>query len=389
MKVNQIANLLNQTINPEIIGESAPVAEDLSNIIDIGRKLESTGTFSDNFDNFTKSLIDKIGCTVFVDREYSGTAPNILRNGWEYGSALEKVRCDLPTITESNPWTLADLENGTTTNPFIIEKPTIQAKYFNSKTAFKVAITLGREQVREAFLSAENMNRFFSMIENRIKMIITMDTDALIMRTINNLIANKIHANHNVINLLTDYNTLTSSTLTASNCLQNADFLRYVAKTIMLYKGYLQTASMLYNNDGYVTFTKPEDLQFVILSEVAKDLEVNLYANTYNDEFVRLTGYSEIPYWQASGTTNSFTDHSTINITALDADKQSFTVNQTGVIATMFDINAAMVCNERRPVSSIYEPMTDYYNYFYFVDAMYMNDLAENCIVFIIHDAEA
>lgn len=71
MKVNQIAQILNNTINQEQIGESAIVAEDLSNIVDIGRQLDAAGVFGENFDNFTKKLIDQVGKVIFVDRPYT------------------------------------------------------------------------------------------------------------------------------------------------------------------------------------------------------------------------------------------------------------------------------------------------------------------------------
>lgn len=387
MKLNQIANILNTVINQEQIGESAIVQEDLSNVVDVGKTLTAAGMFGNNFDSFTKSLIDRIGYTIFVDRPYKGFAPDLQRNGWEYGSALQKVRCDLPDAENNATWTLADLTNGNTVDPFVISKPTIKAKYFNSKTTFDVPITLSEETVKEAFTSAQEMNRFFSMIENRIMFKKELCTDAMEIRTLNNLIANKIHGQHNVVNLLTDYNTIAGTTLTVDNCLNNADFLRYAAKTIMLYKKYVATASMLYNNDGYVTYTPEEDLRLVILTEVAKDFEVNLYADTYNEEFVKLTGYSEIPYWQGSGTDNSFTAHSTISIKAVDPDGTEFECNQSGVIGAMFDRDAAMICNTNDRVTSIYNPKGEYWNYFYKYDCMYMNDLAENCIVFIIQNA--
>ena len=59
MKVTQIAEILN-TINAEIIGESAVVKEDLTNIVDVGR--EVLGAV--DIENYTRSLIDRIGRVV-------------------------------------------------------------------------------------------------------------------------------------------------------------------------------------------------------------------------------------------------------------------------------------------------------------------------------------
>ena len=389
MKVKQIATILNTVINPEQIGETAVVNEDLSNIVDVGKALTAAGTFGENFDNFTKALIDQVGKVIFVDRVYTAQGPNLLRDAWEYGSVLQKVRCDLPDADDNKTWSLADLANGSTVDPFVITKPTVKAKYFNSKTTFEVPITLAEEQVKEAFKSPADMNRFMSMIENRVLMKRALCTEAMSKRTLNNLIAQKIHAKSNVVNLLKDYNTAYSKTLTAATCLADPDFLKYCAKTIMMYKKYIAEASMLYNNDGYVTFTPEDRLEFTVLSEFSKDLQVYMYADTYNKEFVQLDGYSEVAYWQGSGTNNAFNEISKIDVKALTADGTEFTVSQTGVVAVMYDRDAAAICNENARVTSIYNPKAEYWNYFYKYDCAYMNDTAENCIVFIIDDAAA
>ena len=368
MKVKQIATILNTVINPEQIGETAVVNEDLSNIVDVGKALTAAGTFGENFDNFTKALIDQVGKVVFVDRVYTAQGPNLLRDSWEYGSVLQKVRCDLPDADDNKTWSLADLANGSTVDPFVITKPTVKAKYFNSKTTFEVPITLAEEQVKEAFKSPSDMNRFMSMIENRVLMKRALCTEAMSKRTLNNLIAQKIHAKSNVVNLLKDYNTAYSKTLTAATCLSDPDFLKYCAKTIMMYKKYIAEASMLYNNDGYVTFTPEDRLEFTVLSEFSKDLQVYMYADTYNKEFVQLDGYSEVAYWQGSGTNNAFNEISKIDVKALTADGTEFTVSQTGVVAVMYDRDAAAICNENERVTSIYNPKAEYWNYFYKYD---------------------
>lgn len=387
MTVKQIASILNTIIYPETTGESGVIQEDLSNIVEVGKEIDSTTLTGDNFDNFVKKVIDKVGKTIFVDRVYTSKAPNILKDSWTYGSALEKIRADAPDAIDSQEWNLANLANGSTVDPFIINKPSIDAKYYNNKSTFTIPLTIGRKQVREAFLSAENMNRFFSMIENRVLMNQTINTDAMIMRVINNLIANKINSENNVVNLLTEFKTATgNTTLTADKALENTDFLRFASRLIALYKGYISQASMLYNDAGYVTFTPTEKQKLVVLSEFAKAFEFNLYADTYNEEFVKMTGYSEIPYWQGSGTDNSFSEHSTINIKGVDMDGEEFTVNQSGIVGVLFDEDAAMVCNSDYEVGSIYNPRGKYENYFYGWDCSFMNDTAENCIVFIIAD---
>ena len=71
MKVTQIAELVNG-ITEQVLGKSAELtAENLKNIVDVGTQL----TDSANIDNYVKTLADRIGKVIFVDRPYSGSAP--------------------------------------------------------------------------------------------------------------------------------------------------------------------------------------------------------------------------------------------------------------------------------------------------------------------------
>lgn len=395
MIVTQIATILNNTINQEQIGESVVVKEDLSNIVDVGKalydsSLNPTGyDLNKNFDNFIGKMIDQIGKVTFVDRVYTSQAPTILRDSWEYGSILMKVRAEIPDAEDNKSWTLASLSNGASVDPFQITKPDVEAKFFNSKTTFEVPITIAEIQLKEAFRSAGEMNRFISMIQNRIALKATLCSDAMAQRTINNLIAQKIGANNNVVNLLAEYNTATGSSLTADKAYQDKDFLKFATKTILMYKKFLANASMLYNNDGYVTFTPADKLKFTVLSDFSKSMEVYLLSDTYHSEFVELPGYSEVPYWQGSGTDTDggIEERSKIHIdTLLDGTKTE--VEQTGIVGVMFDEQAAAICNQNNRVTSIWNPKGEYWNYFYKYDCSYMNDVAENCVVFVIADAD-
>lgn len=380
MKVNQIATILNEVFD-EITGESAVVQEDLSNVVDVGRTIISSTEWGNNFENYVKKIIDKVGKSIFRDRVLSSSAPPIMRDAWSYGSVLEKIRCDVPDYTENKEWDLANYQP----DVFSFTAPSVEVKYFNLKTTFQTKISIARKQVESAFRSADGVNRFFSMIENRIRMKMTMAADSLVYRTIANLIVEKTKANVNVVNLLTEYNTLAGTELTAATALVNKDFLRYAAKTVMMYKEFVSRPSMLYNNEGYVTFTPAEDLIAIFLSDFAKALETSLYADTFNAEFVKLDGYTEIPYWQGSGNDNSYTERS--KIIALPASNGGTGAAQTvnNIVAVMFDRDAAMVCNEEPDVRSIYNPEGNFYNFWHTFDSSYFNDVSENCVVFTLN----
>lgn len=414
MKITQIASTLN-TVNQAMVGEIDVIADDLSNIVDVGKKILdfTSAANGDNYDNYMKNLIDQIGRVMFVDRVYTSQAPNILKDSWEYGSIMMKVRATMdaykadtdknygdgiPMAQDNTTWDLAGIANGTglstgsTTpsklDPFVLTKPSVQAKFYNKKITYEVPISLAREQLKEAFRSASEMARFFSMIENRIAMKRTLCTDALIMATIRNLIGNKL-AKGTAINLLPLYNATVAQNAQISNAADfftNPDAIRFANKTIALYKKYLSEASTLYNEGNYVTFTPADRLKAVFLSEYVKAAEVYLYSDTFHNEFDKLSGYEEVGYWQGTGNgvLDGVAQRGLVSGTYIDMEGDTVVGGASNVIAVLFDEQAAAVCCENDRVTSIYNPRGEYTNYFYKWDANYMNDLEENVLVFYV-----
>ena len=395
MKIKQLASVLNGTLSTtgiidQVTGNAAVAAEDLSDIVDIGKTvLDYTGQSNTNYDSFMRNLIDQVGKIMFVDRVYTSQAPNILKDGFEYGSILEKVRCEVPDARDNATWDLFNYPvNGGAAypDPFELSKPSATAKFYNSKATYEIPITLTDVQLREAFQSASQFGSFISMIENRIRMKMTLCNDGLIMATIANLMGQKFRLGANV-NLLEAYKAVNASAIvTAANALVDKEFLRFASKTIAQYKKYLATASTLYNGDGtssYLTFTPADRLKFIANTEFSKSLDAYLYSDTYHNEFVNLPGYEEVAFWQGTGTSNE--DRLKIDVTVDDGSTGTEIVRD-GILAVMFDDEAAAVCNQNFRVTSAYNGRGEYTNYFYKWDAMYMNDLLENCVVFNISD---
>lgn len=392
MRITQLTEVLNGTLSTtgiidQVTGAAAVANEDLSNIVDIGKTvLDYTGQSNENYDSFMRTLIDQVGKVMIVDRTYTSQAPNILKDSWEYGSILQKVRVSVPEVRDNATWDLFNYpkQNEPYPDPFELSKPGATAKFYNSKNTYEVPITLTDYQLREAFQSASQFGSFISAIENRIRMKMTLANDGLIMATIDNLIAQTLNGTGGkVVNLLTTYNSTTGSTLTAATALTDTEFLRFAAMTIAKYKKYVAQAGSLYNAGNYITFTPADKLKFIANTEFAKAMDAYLYADTYHNEFVELKGYSEVPFWQGSGTANG--DRLTIDV-SIDVDGTATEVKNTGVLAVMFDDEAAAVCNENFRTTSIYNPRGEYTNYFYKYDAMFMNDVEENCVVFTIAD---
>ena len=387
MKVEQIYQFVN-TAFQETTGQTDLVQEDLSNIVDLGKALEAGTTIGSNaYDNFVRSLLDHIGKVIFVDRTYTGSAPSVLMDGWEYGSILEKIQAEIPVAAENESW---ELQDGTSYDPNVFTKPEASAKFFNGLTTFEIPLSIVERQVKSAFDNAIQMNSFVSMLHNNIEKALTVRTDDLIMRTINNAIAETFaDANGSdtprCINLLAEYNAVRpagTDAVTVEKALNNPAFVRYAGFVMSLTLDRMTRLSGLFNIEGKMRFTPKDKQHLVMLSNFEKASAVFMESDTFHDRLVKLPNAETVPFWQGTGEDYAFDSISKIHVKTPSGS----TVEQGGIIAVAFDRDALGVANFNRRITTNWNPKAEFWNYWHKQDARYFNDLQEQCVVFYIAD---
>lgn len=395
MEVKQIYTLIN-SVSGEVLGKTDIVTEDLTGIVDLG-----TEVFNQNaVDNYVKTLVNHIGKVIFVNRPYAGKVPSVLMDMWEFGSVLEKINADVPEAEENDTWNLTD---GQTYSQDVFHKPTITAKFFNSKVTFEVPISITERQVKESFSSASQLNGFISMIYAAVEKSMTIKADALIMRTINNMIAETVLADSvafggsagnltnadlssastaRCVNLLKLYNDKTGAgtPLTAAKAITDPDFIRFASYVMGTYADRLQSISTVFNVGGKERFTPKDMLHVVLLSDFAKAAQTYLYSDAYNRADLLLPQAETVPFWQGSGNNYAFANTGHIQV----KESNGKDVEITGVLGVMFDRDALGVCNLDRRVTTNYNAKAEFFNNYYKFDAGYFNDTNENFIVFFI-----
>ena len=396
MEVKQIYTLIN-SVSGEVLGRTDIVQDDLTGVVDLG-----TAVFNANaVDNYVKSLVNHIGKVIFVNRPYAGKVPSVLMDAWEFGSVLEKISADVPEAEENDTWNLTD---GHTYSQDVFHKPTVTAKFFNSKVTFEVPVSITERQVKESFSSAAQLNGFVSMIYAAVEKSMTIKADALIMRTINNMIAETVLADAQAfgataagdmtgadltsastvrcVNLLKLYNDKTgaSTKLTAAKAITDPDFIRFASYVMGTYADRLQSISTVFNVGGKERFTPKDMLHVVLLSDFAKAAQTYLYSDTFNRGDVLLPLAETVPFWQGSGQNYEFASTGNINI----KESGGKAVEVSGVLGVMFDRDALGVCNLDRRVTTNYNAKAEFFNNYYKFDAGYFNDTNENFVVFFV-----
>lgn len=421
MEVKQIATLLN-TVSDEVLGRDENdnikymVTEDLTNIVDMG-----TAIFDSNSaDKYVAALVDHIGRVIFVNRVYRGVAPSVVRDAWEYGAVLQKITVDtLPVAINNDDWGLV---SGQSYDPFVFNPPAVSNKFYNKYVTFEIDLSYLRKQIRSAFDSPEQINAFLSMIFNSVEKSFTVKMDALVMRTINNMIAQVIMRDviervvagggtapsadtpnyiespdfHNitgftpqVINLLTLYNATLETPITSAQAIHDTGFLKFAAYTIGAYSDRMRMLNNMLNCGHKDRFTDGENLKIVMLSDFARAANVYLQSDTFHNEFTRFPVADLVPFWQAPNiegdpaiATYDISAVSTID-TTVEYEGHKIGVSTSYILAAMFDRDALGVANLERETDSIYNPKGSFYNNFYKFRAGYFNDLNEQFVVFI------
>ena len=386
MEMIQIASLVNE-IAKNVTGENATLlTEDLSNVVAVGSQIET----AIGYDNFTKQLVDRIGRVIFVERGIEVDDLGIMKDNWEYGSILEKIAVE-PVDAEDNPaWNLQD---GDVVEQDKVTIPHLVVKFYNDDGTFEIPFTITDEQMRSAFTTPTQLGSFVGMIEQNVRNSVELRVKQYQRRAINNLIGLTIKdeamdtgattkSTVKVVNLLKLFkdNIDSSTTLTATNCIYDKDFIRFAVSEMDKYVGRLREATNLFNIGGKLRWTPKNRLKFILLDEFSSKANVYLQSDTFHNEFTRLPESGKIAFWQGTGDDFSFENTSKIAITTTSGDA----ISVSGILGVMFDTDALGVNRYYEKTTAHRNEHGEFTNFWAKARMRLFNDTNENFVVFMV-----
>ena len=377
-KVEQIYTLVNETAK-ESMGEKAIAVKDVSSLIALGDSVLSSASDTENFLN---TLVDRIARTVFSVRRYETDTEGMVRHPFEFGCIVQKIYVDMPEAKQNNSWEIGKEGYAPVFAPVI--KPTAKQKLFKGITTWEVDVTIPDYMLRTAFLNETSMATFIDAIFTAMDNMITLALENNANLTRASFIARKLKGGKpcGAINLLHEYNTLTSASLTVESAMMNAEFLAWASRAINLWVKRMSKMSVLFNEEGYKRHTPKDKIVVNLLQDFTSACDTFLGANTFHDELVKLPMYDSVAYWQGAGESFDFNDTSAIKV-KID---ESNTIEKKGIIGIVYDYEAmGVTLNERRSTSerNNHDEYTNYYNK---ANIGYFNDMSENGIVFYLEN---
>lgn len=367
------------SITKQALGNTAITATNSFQLIAMGDAVLSTQTDTNNWIN---ALCQRIGKTIFTQRAYSPKFKGMVLTSMEMGTILQKISIDVfEAETDESTDGAWNIENGDSIDMYKVNKPTVVQGLFNKQDVYKYHVSIPLQQLRSAFLSVEAMGQFLSYVTQAMTNSIEFGLEQMNRICITNYVAQVYKASENnsyrVVKLLTNFNEEFSETLTAENAMTNPDFVRYVTEQINLYTDYLTDMNKLYNDGTVARHTPKSEQKLYVLSKFEKRLETIAQYAAFHKEYISLNNYETVNYWQSAQTP------ATLKLIVNQDGSTTTTINNlVAVLADRFAFGSAIMRDFTltTPVNA----NGAYYNMFHHVYRMWVNDLSENGVIFVI-----
>ena len=382
--VNQIYAMVNDA-SKEALGTKALAVKDTATLVSLGDIVLSSDT---NKEAFYNAITERIGRTAIAARAYSATKRSVKRDEMDWGLVYQKISYKRRDAVSNPTWV-----SNSQADPFdvAIQTEAVQ-KLFAVMSTYSFEDSIPDGQLFTAFTGAAQMGAFISGIYINMRNYMEQAEENLANLAVDTLMAGVLIKGTSAQkrNLLSEYNTKFSQSLTVATCLASADFLKYATREILTAKDNMSVLSTQFNAEAFPRHTPADKCVVEVLGQFASACDTYLQADTYHNELVKLPKYEKVVYWQSPGQSGfAFADVSKINIEnehlAVDGNADGAIV-QGGILACIHDYDAVASIIMRRRSSSIYNPRAERFNIFEKADQGYAVDLSENAVVFYIEN---
>lgn len=367
------------------IGYTGSNVIDVSSFVAFGQAVLSDTLLTEGV---YSTLVDRIGKTVIRMDEAEDEGRGIVVDAFEYGSILQKLSFQLQSAEASSEWDPAHPES-----PYDeTAKTGIVQQFFEQYIpAFSYKDVSHYDQLKEAFVSPASLQGFIDALYTRMYNAYKLAKQGLSDAAIGGLMAaimadcaptsgghtQNVNASRRVRYLLGEYNTLFSKSLTSANSYQDADYLDWVRKQIIIDQKNIMKMNKLYNNGTVERRT----------SDVRLDLSVRLtasydkfYGDTYNDTYVKLPKHNEIVNWGIA------TDPEKIKVKLTSAGDA---ITISNVLGFMYDPNAVVATLDKVRFVSFPDSWNNRTCMKLTAERRYVADISENAIIYLNEAAPA
>ena len=333
--------------------------------------------------------MNTIAKTIFSSRPYDMKFKGLLMDNLKWGGIIRKVSiADKDALEDS---AFHNLEDGTAVDHYIINKANVLETRFFGSDVYQDMYTVFRDQLVDAFNSAEQLGSFIALVSQEMSNKWTQYMEELSRGALCNFIAGKVALDNSVVHLITEYNTATGNSLDDTTIWQAQNvkpFFEWV-------KGYIDTLSRrmtersgLYQvqiTDKWINRHTPFDKQKVYLTSDYLDIiNTTVLTEAFHNEELKYRDILGVSYWQSIESPTSIqVSPSMIDESGAVTTGPDVAVEK--VFGVMFDEDAIAVnVIDNIIVNTPLNARGLYYNTWLTAHTRYTNDLTEKGIVLLL-----
>lgn len=368
----------------------------------------ATTALKTGYDPILNALSQMWGTTIFSARPYSRMFKGMEMNMERWGNATRKlsiadnmIEVDARFLypvgydAEQNP---AD-GIGKSVDMFSLHKPDVLQTNFYGQSVYENSYTIFRDNLDTAFTSPEEFMRFTSMVaqnrSDKLEQYRENIARGLLANYAGSLLAEAQESR--VIHLLTEYNTLTGLTLTATSVYQPenfAPFMRWVFSRVSVLSKLMRERSEMFqtvvNNKHVMRHTPADRLKVYMYTPAMEQMTAMVNSVTYNDDFIKYTDFEAVNFWQSIKTPDKISVNPTYTntdgtVTTKTGTNGDAGVEQAGIFGLMFDEDAlgyaqVNAWNQLTPFNA----KGGYWNDFDHVNFRTMQDMTEKGLILLL-----
>lgn len=405
MTLSQISTLLNNTLVPNVFGgdSGVTIAEDLSNVVDLGTKLANID--GDTLKTYLKDFVVGVFDTYVDTRSYKEETYGLFLSEIEYGGALQRVKAKLGSATDTPVLTLVSAaDSGPDYKDGHYYGTEWDSTLYTKDSGFMIPWSLSTTMYQRYFTTPAGAQKLVAMIEANIDTQLKVELNTLARGVLRKLILSAYQGSR-YIPVLTTYNSEMGfesddpGYVTVANFKQSESFKIWCQELVLKLRKYVTDINTKYNNGDVYTFCPESDSRCVILTEFATSLEV-AKSNVFHDELVDGLGeYRTINYWQnasddlmphitaadlTASTPASVHDQIKEITVPASGDTPATVVTIDHVMGVFYDKYSAFICDKLDKTTSDYIPKGDFVSYFHHVVKSYQIDPRNTAIALIL-----
>lgn len=353
-------------------------------------------------DAVMNAISNILGRTIFSIRPYSAKLEGLMMDSFRWGNVMRKLSIadsdweddpafKYPVTYDANQ--TPPTGDGLNVDQWKIKKANVLQTNFYGQSVYSDHITITDVQLETAFTGPDELGSFLSLIMTNLSNRLELANENIKRGLVANMIGALVDEaqSDRVIHLLTEYNTLTGLSLTATTVYQPANFapfMKWVYSRIATITDLFTEMSTKFQTvitGKPVLRHTPYQMQRVYLYAPARhDIDARVLADTFHDNFLRYSDVETVNFWQSINTPDTVSVDA-VYTGANGALVESGAIVQANIFGVIFDRDfAGMTLLDNRMLSTAENAAGRYRNlWLHARQRVFMDNTEKGCVLLL------